>query len=151
MEGLYGFAIVITLLIIIGSFVGIILHIFMSLGLYRLAANAGIEYAWLSWVPIGNLYILGRLLDNVQLGSYEIPSLHIVLPVVFIVNLMFGNLVVIGPVLSVLMYILIIICEYKLFCIYRNDKAVLYTVLGAILPFLVPIFIFLIRNERPSF
>lgn len=151
MEGLVGVAVLVTLFIIIASFAGAILYVLMSFGLYRLASNAGIDYAWLSWIPIGNLYILGRLLDSVQFGSFEIPSLYIVLPVAFIVDLVFGNLAVIGPALSVLMYILLIICEYNLYCRYRKDSAVLYTILGAILPFLVPIFIFIIRNEKPEF
>jgi hypothetical protein len=150
MGGLVEFAILITLLIIISSIVGVVLYVLMSLGLYRLSTNAGIDYAWLSWVPIGNLYILGRLLDSVQFSSFEIPNLYIVLPVAFVVNLIFEGVAIIGPVLFILMYILMIICEYNLFCRYRNDKAVLYTVLGAIFFFLVPIFIFIIRNDSPT-
>ena len=144
------FAILATLFIIIMSALGIVLYVLMSVGLYRLATNAGIENAWLAWIPIGNLYIMGRLIDSIQLGSIEVPSLHIVLPVAFVVFLLFRRVAVLGPVLSLFMYVFMIICLYYLFRKYSSDKAVLYTVLGAVLPFLLPIFIFAIRDRRPE-
>ena len=150
MHFLAQFAILATLFIIIMSALGIVLYVLMSVGLYRLATNAGIENAWLAWIPIGNLYIMGRLIDSIQLGSIEVPSLHIVLPVAFVVFLLFRRVAVLGPVLSLFMYVFMIICLYYLFRKYSSDKAVLYTVLGAVLPFLLPIFIFAIRDRRPE-
>ena len=148
MEQLAQFAILSALLIVVLSLFGVVLYVLMSIGLYRLASKAGIQHAWLSWIPIGNFYILGMLLSSIQLGSLEVPSLQIVLPVAFVVYLIFRKAAVLGVILSLLMYVFMIICLYFLFKRYCSEKAVLYTVLSAVFPFLAPIFIFAIRNNR---
>ena len=42
------------------------------------------------------------------------------------------------------------VCYNKLFKIYAPEHATLYTVLGVIFPFLVPIWYFVIRNNEPD-
>lgn len=60
-------------LLIVLFIVGIISYVFMSLGLYTMAKNRGIDYAWLAWIPIASGYIQGKLIyDKISLGSYRI-------------------------------------------------------------------------------
>ena len=49
------------------SLVSIALYVLMSLGLYTLAQRRGIQHAWLAWVPVGSLWILGAIADDYQL------------------------------------------------------------------------------------
>lgn len=43
---------------------GVLLYVLSSAALYSLAKRRGIRHAWLSWIPIGNLWILGSLSDQ---------------------------------------------------------------------------------------
>lgn len=43
---------------------GIVGYILTSLGFYELARRRGISHAWLSWVPVANIWILGSLSDQ---------------------------------------------------------------------------------------
>lgn len=44
--------------------IGIVCYIIMSLGLSSLAKRRIINHSWLAWIPIGNLWILGCLVDQ---------------------------------------------------------------------------------------
>ena len=44
-------------------------YILSSIGLYSLADRRGIHNAWLSWIPVGNLWILGSLADQYRYVS----------------------------------------------------------------------------------
>lgn len=42
----------------------IALYIFQALGLYTIAMRRGINYPWLAWLPVANLWILGSIADQ---------------------------------------------------------------------------------------
>ena len=46
--------------------IGIATYVFSSLGLFTIAQRRGIHHAWLSWIPVGNLWVLGALSDQYQ-------------------------------------------------------------------------------------
>lgn len=52
--------------IFVSSLLGIVLYVFSSLGLYTMAQRRGIRHAWLAWVPVANLWVLGSLSDQYQ-------------------------------------------------------------------------------------
>ncbi len=39
-------------------------YVFLAIGLYTLATRRGIKSAWLAWLPIGNMWIIGSLADH---------------------------------------------------------------------------------------
>ena len=45
---------------------GVASYIFQSVGLYTIAKRRGIRNPWLSWLPIGNMWILGSISDQYQ-------------------------------------------------------------------------------------
>lgn len=45
---------------------GILSYVLQSVGLYSLSKRRGIRHAWLSWLPLGNLWILGSISDQYQ-------------------------------------------------------------------------------------
>lgn len=146
-----------TLFAFLGAFalvafiIAIVMYVLMSLGLYKLAQNADIENPWLAWIPIANLYILAKLVKTVKLGTFEIPSLEIVLPVGCIVAAALGGIPVIGWIVYVAYLVLFVLVLYKLFSIYRPQQATLWIILSIVLFFIgMPaIFIFIMRNDRP--
>lgn len=146
-----------ALLAFLGAFafiafiIAIVIYILASLGLYKLAQNAGIENPWLAWIPIANLYILGKLVKTVSLGSFEIPSLEIVLPVASVASAILGSIPAIGWIFSIAFLVLAVLVLYKLFTMYRPEQATLWIILSIVLSFIgMPaIFIFIMRNDRP--
>lgn len=44
----------------------VVCYVFSSLGLYTISKRRGIRHAWLSWLPVGNLWIIGSLSDQYQ-------------------------------------------------------------------------------------
>ncbi len=46
--------------------IGLVFYIFESLGLYAIAKRRGIKRAWLAWVPVGNVWLLGKISDQYQ-------------------------------------------------------------------------------------
>lgn len=129
----------------------IVFYVLASLGLYKLAQNAGIENPWLAWVPIGNLYILAKLVKSVKLGSFEVPRLEIVLPVGSVAAAVLGSIPVLGWLVYIAYLVLLVLVFYKLFCIYRPEQATLWIILSIVLSFIgMPaIFLFIMRNDRP--
>jgi hypothetical protein len=150
-------SIIFGILIILGI-ICIISYIFMSLGLYTMAKNKNIDYAWLSWIPIGQHYIIGSLInDDVSIGSLHIPYAKIFLTLGTLgISLIVGilNLVpYIGPLLTILLVLgltfYVSVAWFWIFSIYDKKHRVVFLVLSIIFPFLGPIFIFVIRNKEP--
>jgi hypothetical protein len=128
---------------------GIAMYVLASLGLYKLAANQGIENPWLAWIPIANLYVLGRLIKNLKIQSYDIPNIELVLPIGSVAIMILGNIPVIGWIIQLVYAVLFLFAIHKLYKMYRPDSAVLWLVLSIILPFMGPIFIYMMRNDTP--
>lgn len=45
---------------------GILCYVFQSVGLHSIAKRRGIRHAWLAWIPVGVLWILGSISDQYQ-------------------------------------------------------------------------------------
>lgn len=129
--------------------IGIVLYILASIGLYKLAFNQKLENPWLAWIPIANLYILGKLIKNLKIDTLEIPSIELVLPLGLVAVMILKYIPFIGWLCSVAYAVLCIMAYYKLYKMYRPTQAVLWLILSIVLPFMGPIFIFMMRNDTP--
>lgn len=147
-DGLFAFLAIFGALIGVFVLIGIAFYVLMSLGLMKLAENKGIENAWLAWIPIANMYILGLVIEDLQIFNYDIPKIEVVLPVGSLVVGILGAIPVLGQLIAIAFAIVSIAALYKLFKMYRPESAVLFTVLGIILG-LAPVFVFIIRNDQP--
>lgn len=91
---LAGFYVVYFLLMFVFS---LICYIFTSLGFHTIARRRGIEKAWLAWLPVGSLWILGSISDRYQLQAHyrtknkrkALLFLQVILIVLFALMLMF--------------------------------------------------------------
>jgi hypothetical protein len=113
-----------------------------------LAQNAGIENPWLAWIPVVNLYILGRLIRTLKISTYEVPSPELVLPLGWLVMTILGRVAVLGTLAWLVYIILLIFALHKLYSMYRPTDATLWLVLSIVFFFMAPIFIFVIRNDK---
>ena len=55
---------IVLIVVLIPIALGILLYVFSSLAVYRLAKSCGFPNAWMAWLPIFNSYLLGGLADH---------------------------------------------------------------------------------------
>ena len=82
---------------------GIAAYVFSSLGLYTIARRRGIHNPWLSWIPIGNAWLLGALSDHYRyITRGETRNKRKTLLILNIVSLALSMcLVLVGGILTV--------------------------------------------------
>ena len=118
------------------------------MGLYDLAKRHGFETPWLAWIPIAQLYILGRIVDNADVISFNVNPLEPVLPLGYALAWLLSGVAVFGWLLSIACYVLFLFVLIKFFKMYSPDNLLLYTILSGI--GLFAFFIFLVRNNTPQ-
>ena len=132
----------------LGSLVGIALYLLMAWSLYQMALRQNIEYPWIAFIPIAQFYIIGKLIGSLSIGTFAIPSIEYVLPAGAFLSAI--PIPVIRGLISIAFLVVFIFTLLKLYKMYTPDKEVLYTVLSIVLPFLLPIFLFLIKDNTPT-
>lgn len=146
MEGLILLGGIFIVLMFLGLIIGIILYLVQAFGLYGMAQKAGLENAWLAFVPVANFYLMGKLIKQIKVSKYVIPSAEIVLPVALVVLLVLGRVSVIGNLINLCVFLLLLAGYYNLYLLYRPKDAVMFTVFS--IPVVtVPFFIFMMRND----
>ncbi|HVI41034.1 MAG TPA: hypothetical protein VM577_10260 [Anaerovoracaceae bacterium] len=131
--------------------IGIILYVFMALGMQAMATKLKIENPWLAWIPIANVYLMGRIAgDQVKIFNKNIPKLGLVL---LIGGICIGILTVV-PVINLLACIAyaVIYCValYKIYRIFAENNAVLYTILSIVIDVTAPFFIYFASKNEPN-
>jgi len=124
----------------------VVLYVLKSIGLATLAEKRGIENAWLAWIPVADLYVMGLLVGELDVFGYRLENLGLWTPVIIVGGSMLGNIPGIGWLFSLAAFIFVVLLIYRLFEMYTN-QAVLYTVLSILLC-LFPVFIYIIRNNQ---
>lgn len=124
-------------------------YIFTSLGLYTMAKNKKLDQSWLAWIPFGNSYILGMLINKtVFFLKNRISKAQLVLPIFLVVAIVGSTLPLIGFIISVLYLIYYYAALYQLYKIYSPNHAVLFLILSIVIVLAQPIIIFAIRNRN---
>ncbi len=114
----------------------LIYYILGSIGLMKIADRTGEERSWMAWVPVLNIYLLGKLGFSNVVGW--------VMVVLFLLN---GNKTTSNSMFSLALSVLTIISFHKIYS-KVSDKAVIMTVFTVLsLGLLGPIFLFMIRNN----
>lgn len=137
--------------------IGIALYVLFAVGLYSLAKTEQTGNEWFAFIPILQLYIIGKILKEVKISTYTIPQLELVLPLapiaVAIVNSILGHIPVLGGILTLVLNlalaVLNIVVLYNFYKRYKGEQATLMTVLSVILFFMGPIYVFNMRNSKP--
>lgn len=134
---------------IISIFVGFILYILLSYSIYKMGRNKGIDNSWLAFIPLFQVYIMGKISGDINIQGLKITepgSKVIVMGFVSILlsRIFAGSLLL--NLLSLMVYILNALIIYELLKKYKEDYF-LSALLCIVFPFLLPIFLFAIRNR----
>lgn len=170
---------ILSLLLLSSLFIFIVLYIFESIALYTIAKNRGIKNAFLSFIPVAEYYILGKVYDDISatmnkktgyaarmvvLASFALASavfacvflgMSAVIgfaggeAVMFIFMAVPFLLVQIGCTVALLIFTLISL--YAVYKEYVPSNAVLFLVLSVIIPVTMPFLLFSIRNKKSGY
>ena len=78
----------------------IVSYVLNAVGMYRIAKRRGIHHAWLSWIPVGNSWLLGSISDHYQyVAKKKITGRRKALLVMNIILVVMGSVVVAGATL----------------------------------------------------
>ena len=145
-----GIMTILGMFFIIISGIALVTYILSAIGLYTMAVNRNIENPWIAWIPIVQLYIVGKLIGELKVINYDVPQPEIVLPISAIVAAVGSGIPVIGFFITIACTVIYFFALYRLFYLYKPDKAQLYIILSIVLPFMGPVFMFMLRNEKPN-
>ncbi|WP_303869496.1 DUF4190 domain-containing protein [Acetobacterium wieringae] len=147
---------VLGIILVVSLVIGLICYVFNSLGLYTMAKNRNLDNPWLAWIPLASSYLMGELInDDVSISTWHIPYAKLFLPLMglalTVVMTILGFIPYLGAFMGIILSLALSFYYYAaqfwLYSIYDKDHRVLYLVLSIILPFLGPIFVFVIRNR----
>lgn len=126
-------------------------YIFGAIGLYTMAKRANISNEWLAFIPIGNAYIIGELIDE-KLKWFTIgKSGGIKLLILCLGALVINIIPVVGNLVSILLGIFWLVVYYWLFEKY-SESAVVLTIINVITAGLASAFImFALRNKEARY
>ena len=134
-------------LLAVSTIIFLIFYVLKSIGLMTMAANKGIENAWLAWIPVADLYIAGSILGEMDVFGNRLDNLGLWLPVVMVGGCVLAMIPFIGMLFSLAMMLFFLLFTYNLFNLYSPEQATLYTILSIF--GLWAIFIFILRNNQP--
>jgi hypothetical protein len=130
---------------------GIIMYVFMALGMYTMAKKLSIENPWMAWIPIANAYILGKIAgDKITIFNNDIPKLGLVLLAGGIGSAILSGIPVIGFLIVIAYAVVSYVALYKIYRIFTVNSAVLYLVLSIVLCFTSPFLIFFASKNEPN-
>ena len=150
--------------------------ILSSVGLHKVAKRRGIRHAWLAWLPIGCDWVLGSISDQYQhLVQGKVTSRRKILPILSVAIIVVAIVYVVLTIMAELMliegetvggallaigipYLLFLgtcvtglvflhICNYDFYRSCKPQSAVVFLVLGIILPVCQPFFYFSCRKK----
>lgn len=124
----------------------VVLWVLKSIGLAQMAKNKGIENGWLAWLPVADLYLMGTIVEEMNLFSMKVTNLGLWFPVVNMLGIMLSGIPILGIIFYLGLIVFQIVFIYHFFKMY-TPQATLYTVLCVFFAFLCPIFIFVLRDN----
>jgi len=129
-------------MILVVIITAIALYVLSSLGLMKIAQSKGVENAWLAWIPVGNLYIMGKAVGPFKL-IVDISKPEIILPVLSLC----GIIPLIGILFSIAVVILYYGALYNIYSQYKGESATVMLILSIVLFFMGPIYLFNIGRK----
>ena len=159
---------------------GLISWILSSVGLHKVAKRRGIRHAWLAWLPIGSEWVLGSISDQYQhlvqgkvtsrrkillslsLAGIVVGIAYVVMAAVIGIMVEVEGRMDLTPLVVMIPYLLLMgisitvmvfyhICNYDLYRSCKPESAVVFLVLGIILPVCQPFFYFACRKKDLGF
>ena len=147
---------VIVAVLAIVAIVLIVFYVLESIGLYHIAQCRGIDNAFLAWIPIGRMYLLGSIADQIEMHEGKNTRYSLILLIFGCVSFFMGVFtglfdfpVILSWALMIVSAVFTYISYYQILKVHAPQRATLFLVLSIILG-LGPVFVFAVRNRVPT-
>lgn len=178
--GFAAIAIIVIFAVLLLLAVAVLSYVFSSIGMYTLAKKRGMKNAFLAFIPVASIYLLGKIADDINVtmnkkSNYGQKLLVTCIPIIVVSELYsvfagvsayvvseFSRLPIyilmvillvclVVVVLGVFFLVYMYMCLYKIFKEYSPKKSKTMLVLSILFPILGDIFIFAIRNNKSGY
>lgn len=141
-------AILSTLGVIFQVIFSIIFYLIFAYSLYMMAKKRNMEIPWLAWIPIANMYLVGKMVGDVKIFSLNLNNMEIILPLAFALFVGLAYVPLVGFILSAMGLLVLVVAFHKLYETFDRENAFILTILTAILPVIAtPIIMFVNRDK----
>lgn len=138
------------------------LYVLYSLPLYQMAERAGVEYAWLAWIPLAQIYILCMLSNNEityfgQIHFEKRQQAFWAFVILLAVSVIINFIPFIGGILSLAAKILAVIVlwrfNYDFLKTYKGADAdvMVVSIIGTLINIVMIVEFWVLRNEEPDY
>ena len=129
---------------------GLIAYIVGALALKRMADKLNIENSWLSFIPIANAYLLGKVAgDRLDLFGYQIENLAIILLGGSAISFVISGIPIIGFLFGIAFAVVAFATLYKVYMMFVPNSAMLYLILSIVLVFIAPFLMYAASTKDP--
>ncbi|MBN2557159.1 MAG: hypothetical protein JXB33_00240 [Clostridia bacterium] len=143
-----GTAILATLGIVFGIIFGIIFYLLFSYSLYMMVKKRNMPNPWLAWIPVVNMYCIGKMTGDMKIFNLSLTNTEIILPLAFALFIGLAYVPLVGAVLSAIGLLVLVIAFHKLYEEFDPENAFVLTIITAIIPVVAaPIIMFINRNK----
>lgn len=124
------------------------LYVLFSYSLYVIVKKGEMENPWIAWIPIVNIYFVGKLTGDLKAFNLSITNSEIILPLAFALFIGLKYIPLVGFILSAIGLLVLVIAFHKLYEKFDPENAFILTIITAILPIIAaPIILFIYRNK----
>ena len=134
----------------------LIIYVLNSFGLYKVGKLKGIDYPWMAFLPIFNLYFVGLLGDHFKYTDYNINKylgnipLSLAMPGIVIIGSILGRMPFFGAMIAaavaLVTMVLNLIVLYLIYAHYDYQNRVLFTAIS-IIPLAPTILVLYVTRE----
>ncbi|HPQ48244.1 MAG TPA: hypothetical protein PLP30_12805 [Clostridia bacterium] len=124
------------------------LYILFAYSLYEIVRKQEMPNPWLAWIPIVNMYCVGKLVGNIKVFNLSLTNMEIILPLAFALFVGLKYIPLVGFILSAIGLLVLVLAFHVLYEKFDPENAFLLTIITAILPVLAaPVILFIYRNK----
>lgn len=131
--------------------VNFVFYFLKCYGLYVMAKNQKHPRVWMAWFPIIDIWLMGELIGPCNLFyKYKVKNIGELLVISNIIGIILSAAVC--SLIPVVLAFLVFLSLTFLYYFYKrfSDDYVLFFIISIVLPFMCPIFIFILRNNQPK-
>lgn len=128
---------------------GLAAYILMALALMTMADRKGIENAWLAFIPVVNMFVLGSILEELDFFGTKIEKPEMILPILALASFFFSSFGFVGSVISLFSFVVSLLAYFQLVEMYKKGSGIFYLVLLVLLAPVGAWLLYSIRENTP--
>ncbi|MEG1448506.1 MAG: hypothetical protein RR048_04205 [Oscillospiraceae bacterium] len=119
-------------------FIAMLIYLVNGFAFYKIGKIRGVQYPWLAFIPVFNLYMIGVVGDSLKYTNYNINKhfdripLALALPLAYVVFDMLSFPTLFARIGQLALYLLQLMIMYLVFEFYDSKNKILFTVLSVI-------------------